>query len=124
MTTKGDFIHSYSRRQALEDGALVDAYPMAAEVGYRVPVAFTSAAWERCVTVPDGVTGQDEAGRLWDVLSVLMFRIRLGGSATSELHFVLSVQDDARVETVELKAVCGPDDDGSPCLTIMLPDED
>jgi hypothetical protein len=25
---------------------------------------------------------------------------------------------------VHLKAVCGPDDDGSPCLTIMLPEED
>jgi hypothetical protein len=25
---------------------------------------------------------------------------------------------------VDLKAVFGPDDDGSPCITIMLPDED
>jgi hypothetical protein len=25
---------------------------------------------------------------------------------------------------VRLKAICGPDDDGSPCITVMLPEED
>jgi hypothetical protein len=29
-----------------------------------------------------------------------------------------------RPKLVHLKAVCGPDDDGTPCLTIMTPDED
>ena len=30
----------------------------------------------------------------------------------------------ARAETITLKAVCGPDDYGSACITIMNPDED
>ena len=30
----------------------------------------------------------------------------------------------SRNETITLKAVCGPNDDGSPCITIMKPDED
>jgi hypothetical protein len=25
---------------------------------------------------------------------------------------------------VRLKALCGPGDDGSPCITVMMPDED
>src|SRR5262245_56087836 len=35
------------------------------------PVALTAAAWSRCVAVPPGVLCQDEAGRLWDVLTML-----------------------------------------------------
>jgi hypothetical protein len=32
--------------------------------------------------------------------------------------------DKRRPRPVRLKAVCGPDDDGRACITIMLPDED
>jgi hypothetical protein len=32
--------------------------------------------------------------------------------------------DNRRPELVTLKAVCGPDDDGEPCITVMLPHED
>jgi hypothetical protein len=51
---------------------LIDVSTMANEVGFRLPVAPTRAAWERCVTVPRGGAFDDEAGRLWDVLWVLM----------------------------------------------------
>jgi hypothetical protein len=47
---------------------LIDVSAVAREAGLRYPVALTSAAWGRCVTVPPGVECQDEAGRLWDVL--------------------------------------------------------
>ena len=41
-------ISTYSRAQALEDGVLVDAGPLAKEAGFRWPVAITAAAWEDC----------------------------------------------------------------------------
>ena len=50
-----------------------------------------------------------------------------GRRAESETLFQLHVRDDngpGEPPLVTLKAVCGPDDDGSPCLTVMLPDED
>jgi hypothetical protein len=49
------------------------------------------------------------------------------GSTASRVRFGVHVRNDNRERTpppVRLKAVCGPGDDGSPCLTVMLPDED
>lgn len=37
---------------------------------------------------------------------------------------LLVVYQGMRVRSVTLKAVCGPSDDASPCITIMLPEED
>jgi hypothetical protein len=44
-----------------------------------------------------------------------------------EVHFGVHVRNDNRDRTpplVRLKALCGPDDDGVPCITVMTPDED
>jgi hypothetical protein len=126
MFEQFDLISSYSRAQAIEDGVLVDVSSRAREAGIKFPVALTSAVWGRCVEVPPGVVCQDEAGRLWDVLWMLKCAIRRsdGGAV---LYFRLNVRNDNREHTpplVGLKAVCGPDDDASPCITVMLPEED
>jgi hypothetical protein len=122
-----DYIHVYSRAQAVADGVLVDVSVTAREAGIRFPVALTRAAWERCVAVPTGVVCQDEAGRLWDVLAML--RLAAGGAdgGASEVRFGVHVRNDNRERTpplVRLKAVCGPGDRGEPVVTVMLPDED
>jgi hypothetical protein len=121
-----NLIHSYSHAQALEDGVLIDVSQTAKEAGIRYPVALTKAVWERCVTVPPGVLCQDEAGRLWDALFLL--RMAIGASKGGpEVRYGVHVRNDNRERTpplVRLKALCGPNDDGSPCITVMLPDED
>jgi hypothetical protein len=53
-------------------------------------------------------------------------RLGLGGGVRV-LAFALHVRNDNRERSpplVRLKAVAGPDDQGEPCLTVMLPDED
>jgi hypothetical protein len=40
----------------------------AREAGFQYPVALTQAVWVRCATVPRGVSGQGERGRLWNRL--------------------------------------------------------
>jgi hypothetical protein len=118
-------IFAYSRKQAIADGALIDVTEVAQEAGFRYPVALTRAVWCRYVEVPPGVTGQDYAGRLWDILHMLRFAIRRRQDTTSEIFFQLHVQNDNRTpKLVTLKSVCGPDDDGSPCITVMMTDED
>jgi hypothetical protein len=126
MTTDDMFlIHSYSRREAIEDGVLIDVTGTAKEAGFRYPVALTSAAWATCVAIPSGVSGQDETGRLWDVLTMLRYACRARSADESIRHFdVLVLNDNTTPKPVRLKAVCGPDDDLSPCLTVMLPEED
>ncbi len=120
-------IFSYTRAQALAEGVLVDVTDTAKEAGFVIPVALTAAVWAAFVQVPEGVTGQDERGRLWDVLSMLRVAIRRDVTGGPELHFELHVRHDNSDEIpplVALKAVCGPDDDTSPCITVMLPEED
>ena len=122
-----DLVFSYSRRQALEDGVLVDVSEMAREAGFRYPVAVTRAVWDGVVT-PDHesrASGQSEAGRLWDVLTVLRVTIRRSRGPVQTLEFQVLVADrETSLRTVTLKAVCGPADDWSPCITVMLPAED
>jgi hypothetical protein len=125
MFDDSDLIFAYSRRQALADGMLVDASATARDAGIRYPVALTRAVWDMYVEVPPRVHAQDEAGRLWDILWALRHGIRAGQGDGPSLHYGLRVHNtNGRPELVTLKCVCGPDDDGRPCLTIMLPDQD
>jgi hypothetical protein len=125
MFTDDDVIYAYTRAQAIADGVLIDVTSTAKEAGFRYPVALTQAVWCEYVGVPAGVEGQDETGRLWDILVMLSYAIRRNEDR-SELRFRLHVRNDNRDRTpplVELKALCGPDDDGSPCITVMGLDE-
>ncbi len=125
MKSEWNVIHTYSRGDAIADGVLVDARDLARQAGFKIPVALTAAAWERCVSVPRGTEGgQDQTGRLWDVLWMCRCRIRAEVLDAREFRFGLSVVTAEGTELVTLKAVIGPDDDGGPCLTIMLPEED
>ena len=125
MTDDITLIHSYTRREAVQDGVLVDATETARDAGFRYPVALTAAAWATCVTVPTSAPWQDEAGRLWDVLTMLGHAVRATGRDRSQIQFDVLVQNDrVAPKLVRLKAVCGPDDDRSPCITVMMPGED
>ena len=120
-----EVIYAYTRKQAIEDGVLIDVSERAQEAGFRVPVALTTAAWAECVSVAHGLSDQDETGRLWDVLWMCRFYASQHQAGGPEILFRLVVKKRAgKLEKVMLKAICGPDDDGSPCVTIMLPNED
>ena len=146
----GEIIDTYTRRQAIEDGILVqlsgpgyqgDAWipEMLKEAGFRYPVAMTTTAFCRYVSPLEGdgeklAPCQDIKGRLWDVLWMLKCAIHKTPANTDTLQFSLRVvpnvpenyakNNPPRPTLVQLKSVCGPDDDGEPCLTIMLPEED
>jgi hypothetical protein len=122
-----DLIHRYTRAGAIRDGVLIDVSQAAWQAGFKYPVALTAAAWAKCVAVPPGVLCQDEAGRLWDVLTMLRFAIRGSRAGAQEVRFGVHVRTDNRERTpppVRLKALCGPGDQGGPVLTVLLPDED
>lgn len=125
MNDEPILIHSYSRREAIADGVLIDVSDTSREAGFQYPVAITATAWARCVEVPAAVPWQDEAGRLWDVLTMLGHAVRRSSYPNDRVQFDVLVQNDRDGTTpIRLYAVCGPDDDLSPCLTIMLPGED
>ena len=120
-------IATYSRREAVADGEQVDVTKLAAEIGIGFPVFLTRAVFGRFVTAPEGVEGQDETGRLWDILNALHFAIRVSHGKADRLLFVVSVPTDGnRLELAQLIAMCGPlDMDSSlPVITVMMEDKD
>ncbi len=120
-----DVIHSYTRKQAIADGVLVDVTTVAKEAGIRYPTALTQTVWGKYVEVPPEVEAQDEAGRLWDILWMMKWAIATSRDDGDALKFQLHVRNNnKRAELVTLKAICGPDDDANPCITVLLPDED
>jgi hypothetical protein len=126
MFEEFELIHSYSRKQAIEDGTLVDVSDTAREAGITYPVAITHAVHANYVSVPHGVTGQDERGRLWDVVFMLRFAITRHTDAEGDtlLYTVFVRNDDTAPKPVKLKAICHPGDGGEPVVTVMMPHED
>jgi hypothetical protein len=125
-----EIISMYTRAQAIEDGILTDMTQepfgaLAREAGLKWPIAMTMTAFMDFVAVSDakGHADQDVKGRWWDV--VFMFRRTKRTISPLEARWSVFVRDpDGRVRQKELKCVSGPADDGEPCLTFMLPNED
>ncbi|WP_139490052.1 DUF6573 family protein [Brevibacillus dissolubilis] len=126
-----DIIFQYTRKQAIEDGVLVDVTEMAKEAGISVPTAVTSTVWHDII-VPshsDRENGQSEDGRLWDVLWMLHVAIAMGinreaGCTSSTIYYSLLVHRNGVEGKVILKAQCHPGDNLEPVITIMMPNED
>ena len=144
----GPPISVYTRKQAIEDGSLVDLIDLAEKTGYgrtgfTFPVACTRRVFEECIRVPEGspahFAGQDINGRLHDVLAMLHFAIKRGGN-TDRIEYQfrvtsgLSERGLVRVgrapkahltpTLTKLVAICGPGDDAEPVITIGYPEED
>ena len=126
----GEPIHVYTRAQAIADGALIDVTETAREAGFLSPVAMTAAAHADTVAWTRGSGMQDEAGRLWDVLTVARHSIAAtvrGGHEEGRLQFrLLRIPNTGRGRTAtytELVIVIGGGDHAEPVLTIMRPSE-
>jgi hypothetical protein len=126
----GDVIYAYTRAQALADGALIDVTEDAKESGIKYPTAVTESLWNGYIDPNERLKsmGQSARGRLWDVLLLFSFAARSSQKGCNELlykvNFLMDEGGKYQQETVEIKAVCGPGDDGAPVITLMLPNED
>ena len=123
----GPVIYSYTRAQAVADGVQVEVTTTAREAGISFPVFLTRTVFDSFVTVPPGVSCQDEAGRLWDIVWMLRFAIMRARPGVQRIPVALYVRNDNRRATlIKLVATCGPldIDDPQPAITVMMPDED
>ena len=123
----GEVVYSYTRAQAVADGVQVEVSKVAAEAGIRFPVFLTRTVYDAFVTVPPGVTAQDEAGRLWDIVWMTRFAIIRARPGVDRIPVALYVRNDNhRAKLIKLVATCGPLDldDPQPAITVAMPDED
>jgi hypothetical protein len=124
MSMKDELVFSYSRARAIEDGVLFDVSETARRIGLRYPTAMTASVWADYVRVPEGVEGQDEAHRLWDILFMCCCDfLRPTDNGTEVLFQVLVRNDSHRATRVTLRAVISAGDELEPVITIMLLDE-
>ncbi len=136
-----ELISVYSRREAIEDGTLIDCTvdpfdDLNRDAGIRFDVAMTSTAFHRCVEVTEEFQGsQDIKGRYWDLIWMFALAARRNPNSEELLFEFLCVPNESddvakdhrerpKARLVQLKAVCGQGDYGEPCLTLMLPNED
>jgi hypothetical protein len=126
----GPVIYSYTRAQAIEDAVLVDVTETAKEAGFKLPVTITEALEHRLTpTRADQALGQDYNGRLWDVLWLAAFTIKLADRGTDTVDFTVVLQEaEARSgqpqnTDLRLRAICGPGDKGEPVVTIGFPED-
>lgn len=130
MFTNDDVVYSFTRQDAFNEGMLIDASAMAAEAGFRVPLAMTDTVWADCVAWPEGMKGgwgQSEEGRLWDVVYMAgqaARRARSGGGARVTFQVLRVPRGGWRATKVELVLTIGPGDDGAPVATVMMTTEE
>ncbi len=115
-------IFRYTRKQAIEDGVLVDISDLAREAWIRFPAAVTLGVF--CILNDTSLPGQDFKGRAWDML--MIFRLHARSTKGDEIHFapLFTMGNVQKATPVPMWAKCGPGDDGEPVITIMLEGED
>ena len=115
-------IHRYTRKQAIEDGVLVDLSELSREAGIKFPVAVTREVFE--VLDDTSSPGQDFTGRAWDML--MIFRMEARKIKGDEIQFapLFVMKEGKEPNSIPMWAKCGPGDDMEPVITIMMPNED
>lgn len=121
----GEVISRYTRANALEDGVLVDVSEEARKAGFSVPVAMTASVWAEIETINKN-SCQDVMGRLWDVLNMARFQIKVSRSNCGDrvlFQVIMSVKGTRkRKQTYAIHS--GPGDNREHVLTIMQINED
>lgn len=121
-----ELIYSYTRKQTLEDGVLIDINQEAAESGFKIPVAITGNLYHRYIEPPADLEGEGQStrGRLHDVLEMFKAAASVRWEGSYVFFDVIFLMKPRTIQTVKVLGVVGPDDNGKPCLTIMLPEDE
>lgn len=118
MFRDAEIIYKYTREQALADGVLIDVTTQAKEAGFKFPVAITAGVLG--TLTPPKRSYESFEGRLWDVLMILAFHIKVSTTRGSQIDFTVRIGR----KNVQLKSLCHPGDNMEPVITILLPNED
>lgn len=122
MNTKnpfGDVIYSYSRKQAIEDGVLVDLSQFeVCRQHFKFHLACTDTVWNEISSVVQSDSTKDYEGILHDICTMAKIAIR-SGKGTNQILFQCIVGHAHK----QYKLHIGPGDTATPVLTLMKPNE-
>jgi hypothetical protein len=110
-------IYKYTAEQAIEDGTLVDVTELAKEAGFNWPVRITALVHTVCIP-PKTNKIESYKGRLWDVLNVARWTIKVRGKKNEHiLPFVV------KIGRRNVKLYAAIDTTSGPAIHIMTPSE-
>lgn len=124
-----EVLYTYSRAQAIADGVLIDAgIGDLAEVSrqhYKYPIAMTSAVFAIIEAAVNNKAWANDWKGVWHDICWMARNGVIGndGDDTTR-YFGVIIRGAGRNGLYSMKIVCGPNDDATPCLTVMLENED
>jgi excisionase family DNA binding protein len=110
-----------TRRDAIDDGDLIEITRMGRDMGIVYPLAVSARAAQSMVPFPN-IPQDVVTENLWDTLHA--FKQMAQMTTDPEFEFQVSLYQNGLVPTLTFKATVSPGDDGEPVITIMMPDED
>ena len=116
----GKTVYSYSRRQAIGDGVLVDLTVLEiTRQHWKLQLCCTDNVW---AIIQDAVTnhGKDLIGILHDLYCLAKLGIKPSTTGQDRVYFRATVG----VRTHDFVLAFGPGDTAMPVLTLMLPSDD
>ncbi len=125
----GEVIHSYSRKQALEDGVLVSGmegdFEDISRQHFKFPVAMTIAVFS---LIEKAVLNKRHCNDFKGVYHDILFMSKSGlaraiDRTTNAFEVIITGCGHGR-KPIPMKIVCGPGDQMEPVLTVMLINED
>jgi hypothetical protein len=127
-----DYIFTYTRNQAIQDGFLADLTPLACKIGLRGSVAVTNSVWEDYIAIGDEQAScslefqfaERAALILRAAYQAMCHEQQKGVAYDNELLFRFDLAIDGKKQEIELKIIAESDEKGEGVLTILKPDED
>ena len=120
-------IFEYTRAQAIADGTLLDlsaTFPSDTRL-FKYNLCCTAAVWTLIENAAAAEDLETPDVYVWDLAYMAFNAIQTrGNTGDSQLHFKITLPLCDNGTEHRLKMVCGPDDEGKPCITIMRIDED
>jgi len=126
--TGAPIISSYSRKQAVEDGVLIDLSDIACPLFWIWPVACTAGVWQQLVACGVDPEKESESGATYarraKQLIVNSWEAAQAQRNDGERPDILKFIADTDAGSTLVWARVTPGDDGKPVVTIMLISED
>lgn len=118
-----EIFHSYTRKQAIQDGILIDITAESKEFGFVYPIAITDGLFAELTS--NKPEYEAYTARLNDALMLLYLKITHCKDESIVFYDMLITNAKGQKETLGLKCICDGDgdDDGEPVLTLMMSSE-
>ncbi len=117
-----------TRKQALEDGVLIDVSATAQEMGFGCQVAFVRTAWDRYIRTFPGASEWDEDARVREVLSGISEAIRFFQAEEQSVPYRFYLEgwplnQPDMPSLLRFDVFLGRDQDDLSCITIALAED-